>query len=760
MSSHAYERPHGSRGVRRRAGARRPPPPRLEPLEDRILPSLTPLLLKDINPGSASSDPFPFTVVGSAVFFSANDGAHGVELWKSDGTTGGTALVADIFPGPGFSDPSYLTNVNGTLFFMAEDSIAHGNQLWRSNGAAAGTVMLTDVQPAFTHTARTAFANVNGTLFFEASDGTNGQQVWRSNGASAGTVLLRSIDPGADPFFPPRQLVNVNGTVFFPADDGANGSQLWKSNGTASGTQMVADINPHENPFPNGSFPKYLTNSKGTLFFQANDGTHGRQLWRSQGTAASTTMVSNLYPGGTNGGGPYGITNVNGTLFFAAVNSATEYDLWRSDGTASGTQIVTKLNFNIYFENPVNLNGTLFFQDSDGIHGAQLWSSDGTAAGTSMVKVIRPGGNAYADYLTNVDGTLFFSSNDGTHGFELWESNGTAAGTQMVADIMPGQSGSIPTGLTNFNGQLLFSANDGVHGFEPWILDLRAPSSTTANSSPDPSVFLQTVTLTATVRASPPGSGTPTGIVTFQEGSKVVGIRPLQVVHGVDEATFSTRGLAPGKHTITAIYSGDGNFSPSQSPAFVQTVNKDQTGTKVTSSANPSIVQHTVTFTAVVSASAPGAGTPTGMVTFKDGSIVLGAGRLQVVAGMDQATFSTAKLSVGTHTITATYAGDNAYAGSASPALVQTVTSHGAASASAALITLGILGGMPDVWSVPGRVQAASSVPVHVESVDHLDQFFATASLPSERSLRALSRPRPSAVVPHRMPEVRDLFDS
>jgi ELWxxDGT repeat protein len=759
MSSHASERPQGSRGVRRRAGARRQPPPRLEPLEDRILPSLTLHLLKDINPGSASSDPFPFTVVGRTVFFSAQDGVHGVELWKSDGTTGGTVLVADIFPGPGFSDPSYLTNVNGTLFFMAEDN-THGAQLWRSNGTASGTVMLTDVQPSFTHTGATAFANVNGTLFFETSDGTNGQEVWRSNGTASGTLLLKNIDAGSNPFFPPRQLVDVNGAVFFPADDGANGAQLWKSDGTVSGTQMVADINPHENPFPNGSFPKYLTNDNGTLFFNANDGTHGRQLWRSQGTAANTTMVSNVYPGGTNGGGPYPITNVNGTLFFASVNSATVYDLWRSDGTASGTQIVKQLDFNVYFKHPTNINGTLFFQDSDGAHGAQLWSSNGTAAGTSQVKDIRPGGNSNLSYLTNVDGTVFFSANDGTHGSELWESNGTAAGTQLVADIMPGPSGSFPTGLTNFNGQLLFSANDGVHGFEPWILDLRAPSSTTATSSPDPSVFLQTVTLTATVRASPPGSGTPTGIVTFQEGGKVVGIRTLQVVHGVDEATFSTRGLAPGKHTITAMYSGDGNFSPSQSPAVVQTVNKDQTATKVTSSANPSIVQHTVTFTAVVRASAPGAGTATGMVTFKDGSVVLGAGRLQVVAGMDQATFSTAKLSVGTHTITATYAGDNAYAGSVSPALVQTVTSHAAAAPAAALNTSRTLGGMPDVWSASAPVSVASSVPVYVESVDHLDQFFATVSLPPQSSRPTVSRPRAPAVASHRMPEVQDLFDS
>src|SRR5262249_55792232 len=154
-----------------------------------------------------------------------------------------------------------------------------------------------------------------------------------------------------------------------------------------------------------------------------------------------------------------------------------------------------------------------------------------------------------------------------------------------------------------------------------------------------------------------PVAGTATGTVTFLDGGSSIGTGAL---NGAGVATLATSTLAVGSHTITASYGGNGSFNAKTGTATrnAQVDNKTSTTTAVTSSANPSVVGQSVTFTATVAAAAPGAGTATGTVTFLDGGSSIGTGALN---GAGLATLTTSALAVGNHTITANYGGDGSF---------------------------------------------------------------------------------------------------
>ena len=185
--------------------------------------SVTAALVKDINP-AGSSGPLSLTDVGGTVFFFADDGIHGRELWKSGGTEAGTVMVKNINPN-GSSHPGVLTDVGGTLFFVASDG-THGFELWKSDGTKAGTVMVKDVNPDGSSSSR-GLADVEGTLFFSPADGTHGRELWKSNGTRAGTVMVKDVNPCGSSW--PKALTDVGGTLFFSADDGIHGRELWRT---------------------------------------------------------------------------------------------------------------------------------------------------------------------------------------------------------------------------------------------------------------------------------------------------------------------------------------------------------------------------------------------------------------------------------------------------------------------------------------------------------------------------------------------------
>ncbi|MBI3409430.1 MAG: Ig-like domain repeat protein [Planctomycetes bacterium] len=206
-----------------------------------------------------------------------------------------------------------------------------------------------------------------------------------------------------------------------------------------------------------------------------------------------------------------------------------------------------------------------------------------------------------------------------------------------------------------FNGANGWLGSSGTSGSQL----VQAGTSTSVSSSPNPSGFGQSVTFTATITATSPLAGIPTGSVTFQEGATILasGI----AVDGSGQATFSTSALGGGSHTITANFIGTNGWQNSSESGTPQIV-LDGTSTALTSSANPASFLQSVTFTATVTAADAGAGMPSGTVTFIEGATVLAANVALDATG--HAIFSISTLAVGTHDIVATFTGAVGWGGS------------------------------------------------------------------------------------------------
>ncbi len=219
------------------------------------------------------------------MYFSANDGPTGFELWKTDGTAGNTVQVKNIAGGSQASNPQSLVNFNDTLYFVADDG-TNGPQVWKSDGTDANTVRVTNLaHPA--GSGITSLVVSGGLLYFIYSDGTasiNSQQIYVTDGTFGNEHLLSPSHPAT---LDPRSLTDFNGTLYFTMNDNVHGYEMWKTNGTDAGTSFVKDINDDGtsgSAAPSGQPVGYFAFNN-ELYFVAVDQTHGFELWKTNGTA-------------------------------------------------------------------------------------------------------------------------------------------------------------------------------------------------------------------------------------------------------------------------------------------------------------------------------------------------------------------------------------------------------------------------------------------------------------------------------------------
>jgi ELWxxDGT repeat protein len=514
----------------------------METLESRDLLAVS-TLLEDIHTGPESSDMGSMVRMGDYAYFAANGGDTGVELWRTDGTEGGTSLVRDIQPGSSSSSPEQLVVIGSYLYFTAMQS-STGRELWRTDGTSDGTVLVKDISAGSTSSAISGMTAVGGQLLFSAFGSSAAQELWRSDGTEAGTVLVKDIWPGGSSSSP-AQLTHVNGMLYFTATTSGEGRELWKSDGTESGTELVRDITPGVS----STTFNHLTAVGDALFFAATSSAHGQELWTSDGSLEGTVLVKDIYTG-VDSSSPAEFFSHQGVLFFSATTALEGRELWRSDGTDTGTYLIHEIRSGTSSSNPAGLvahQSEVYFVAQSASEGRELWRTDGTSVGTVLVKDIVPGGtSSLPEGLTSIGDWLYFSATLSSTGRELWRTDGTVLGTELLHDVAVGAIGSNPGRFMEFPSAVLFAATTPQLGNELWKTDGTASGLTLVkNINPNTQ------------------SSSPSQFIGLDGTTFFIANHPL---HGVE--LFRSEGTAESTGLVRDIRPGTANSNPNSLTRF------------------------------------------------------------------------------------------------------------------------------------------------------------------------------------------------
>ncbi len=402
-------------------------------------------LVRDITPqgGDTTSpvNPVQLAVATGRLYFAAYDDERGYELWTSDGTVGGTEVLATC-PGKCNSSPLLVGATRDLSFWMMGDPSA----LWRSDGTRAGTFPL--IGDVLFSAAGNRWAVRGEVLFFLRCEGLPGCALWRTDGTPAGTREVLDL-----PF---RQMALAGGRVLL-----ATANELWRLDPGSETPARVAQVGEIG--------PTFVV--QGRLLMVVSTTSEGDELWSSDGTAAGTralTRFANRDPFGHQGT----FVATGRRLYFVADDIEHGNELWASDGTPGGTRRITEFGYYFPFKDgflPATLQEIgerVVFGATDGLPDTlQLWTTDGRPESTTKLSQPCPRecNLENGPYRTaRVGNAVLFIAVDDAHGIELWTTDGTPKGTRLLRDLCPGSCDSDPAFIPAADGGVYLTAQNHV----------------------------------------------------------------------------------------------------------------------------------------------------------------------------------------------------------------------------------------------------------------------------------------------------------
>lgn len=412
-------------------------------------------------PDTRSSGSVPSVVFSSKVIYPGSDGGSGT-LVASDGTSQGTNAFWTAGAQRGIASTAVAGN---RLYWLVKDYSTEIStwELWTCDAALAqprklGTLPGTTKESQPLNPVSPLI--VAGKQLFYLFDG----QIYSIDPKSGAATRVARFKDDIDKVF-----ASSTG-LYFVTHGTKQGSSLWRADGSADGTQVVSAFT--EKGSGHGSIFRY----RGSTWFSGYSADI-QSLFRIDESDPDHPAVVRMLDLDA-AVSSFNFAPFKKYLIFRSIDSSSrEFATWRTDGTPAGTIRLSRDGFttdDYYISNEfVSTTACVFYTAYTIRNGLELWKTDGTKAGTAMVSDIYSGGGSSSPYsLRSIGDKVLFTASDLDYGRELWVSDGTAAGTHIVKEFAKGNepSGNI-TSIQTFGKWTFFGAKDWSNGPAMWVSD-------------------------------------------------------------------------------------------------------------------------------------------------------------------------------------------------------------------------------------------------------------------------------------------------